>query len=316
MSDKRRPFFGRPVSTSRPAEKTTAPAPAPASAPAPSRPEAAAAEHRFPARDARYRLDDVVLPDPVREGVSAVLAKLNHRRTLYDHWGLRRIDPYGGKAVLNFYGPPGTGKSMLAEAVAERLGQPIIEVNYAEVESKYVGETPKNITAAFKSATDQGAALFFDEADSILGKRMTQVTQASDHSVNVSRAVMLKQLDAHDGVVLFATNLAKNIDGAFVRRILYHIEVPAPDREGRRLLFEKLMPPELPGRDTVDLDALADASEGLVGGEIKNIIIIAATLAVQRRGDERVVRDADLLKALERVAQARREVGSFTGLGD
>lgn len=74
--------------------------------------------------------------------------------------------------------------------------------------------------------------LFFDEVDSIRGRRMTNVTQATDHGVDVSRTVLLKELDAFTGVVVFATNLARNFDGAFVRRILAHIEVLAPAPQG------------------------------------------------------------------------------------
>ncbi len=314
MSRKISSFFGRPVpEDQRISELKGSPT-------RPTSPEKAldalTTNQRFPARSPRYRLEDVVLSDGVRDSVQSVLAKLEHRQVLYDSWGLQRIDPFGGKVVLSFYGPPGTGKTMLAEAVADQLNCPIIEVNYAEIESKFVGETPKNIVAAFGAAREQGAALFFDEADSILGKRMTRVTQASDHSVNVSRAVMLKQLDAYDGVVLFATNLARNIDGAFVRRILYHIEVPRPDEDGRRMLFERLMPPELPGRDEIDVERLARETDGLVGAEIKNIIIIAATIAVQRLGTERVVSDSDLLTATRQVRAARKNVGCFDGLGD
>ena len=61
--------------------------------------------------------------------------------------------------------------------------------------------------------------LFFDEADSILGKRLANVSQSTDHAVNVSRSVMLLELDRFDGVTVFATNLASNYDSAFVRRI-------------------------------------------------------------------------------------------------
>jgi SpoVK/Ycf46/Vps4 family AAA+-type ATPase len=312
MGESRIPFFGRPLDS-----RTGGGEPPSRSVSDAQEPSAAKVEHgqRFVARPPAHRLADVVLPPMVSESVEAVIAKLAHRRILYEEWGLRRIDPFGGKAVINFHGPPGTGKSMLAEGIAERLGLSIIEVNYAEIESRYVGDTPKNITAAFAAAREQGAAIFFDEADSILGKRMTHVTQASDHSVNVSRAVMLRQLDSHDGVVLFATNLARNIDGAFVRRILFHVEVPVPDEAGRQALFRKMLPPELAGRDTLDIEVLARDTDGLVGGEIKNIILIAATHAVQRHPPERAVRPDDMSRAIAHVKAARRDVGDFHGLG-
>ena len=73
--------------------------------------------------------------------------------------------------------------------------------------------------------------LFYDEADSILGKRLSNVSQSTDHAVNVSRSVMLLELDSFKGVTLFATNFMSNYDSAFVRRIIGHIEMPLPTED-------------------------------------------------------------------------------------
>jgi hypothetical protein len=188
----------------------------------------------FVEREPRRCLSDLVLPQSVLAALDVLKSRLRNHDLIYRQWDFQSVDPGGMSAAINFYGPPGTGKTMCAEALAHELGKPIIEVSYAEIESKYVGDTPKNIVAAFDCARRTDALLFFDEADSILGRRLTSVTQSADHGVNVSRAVMLKQLDAFAGVVVFATNLARNIDGAFVRRILQHVEVPLPDEACRR----------------------------------------------------------------------------------
>ncbi len=268
---------------------------------------------KFEARAPRYALDDVVLSDEALARVKGMLAKVEHHHVLYEQWGLKKLEQGAGRLVFNLYGPPGTGKTMLAEALAARLGRHLIEVSYAEIESKYVGDTPKNITAAFTAARESGAALFFDEADSILGRRMTSVTQASDHAVNVSRAVMLKQLDAFDGVVMFATNLARNFDDAFVRRILFHVEIPLPDAPALRRLWSSMLPEALPGRADLDLADLAAASEGLAGGDIRNVVVMAATEAVQRLGAGRRVTQGDLSRAIAHVRAAKAQVGAGGG---
>lgn len=114
----------------------------------------------------------------------------------------------------------------------------MICVNYAEIESKFVGETPKNIKEAFQFAEEKQAILFFDEADSILGKRFSNVSQSTDHAVNVSRSVMLLELDSFKGVTLFASNFMSNYDSAFVRRIIGHIEMRLPTEQGRSTHFQ------------------------------------------------------------------------------
>src|SRR5699024_10413971 len=140
---------------------------------------------------------------------------------------------------------------------AHALGQKMIDVNYAEIESKYVGDTSKNIVLAFETAKEENALLFFDEADSILGKRLTDVRQSADHSVNTSRSVMLKQLEAFEGVVVFASNMAKNYDGAFVRRILGHVEFELPDQPTRIRLWERYLLDTLPLADDVHAESIA-----------------------------------------------------------
>jgi SpoVK/Ycf46/Vps4 family AAA+-type ATPase len=264
----------------------------------------------FQARSPRFSLDQVVLPSATQQQVRALRSLITHHQELYQTWGLGTIDPTGRRVVVNWFGPPGTGKTMLAEAFAKDLGKPIIDVSYAELESKFVGETAKNIVAAFSAARNAGAVLFFDEADSVLGCRMTQVTQAADHGVNVSRAVMLKQLDSFDGVVLFATNLARNFDPAFVRRILRHVEIPLPDADGRLRLWQYLIPEAMPGRAALDWGALAGATDGLSGGDLRSAVVNAASVAIQRQGDARRILLDDLLVEVSRIRTAKQNVGA------
>ncbi|MCL1909422.1 MAG: AAA family ATPase, partial [Kiritimatiellaeota bacterium] len=235
-----------------------------------------------------WKRGDIVLPDAVCKQFDKLLSRVRHYKKLYEEWGLNEINPQGKHLAFNLYGQPGTGKTMSVHAIAAELGKKIISVNYAEIESKYVGETGQNITEAFKTARETGALLFFDEADSILGKRMTDVTQAADHAVNSTRAVMLTQLDEFDGVVAFATNLIENFDTAFERRIAQHIEIPLPDENGRGEIFQKKIPRKVPGRDGVDFDRLARESAGFGGGHILNAVLnsLARWVEITGKTDE------------------------------
>jgi SpoVK/Ycf46/Vps4 family AAA+-type ATPase len=254
--------------------------------------------------------EDLVLADVVRRRVDTALNVVAHRDVLFREWNLAAISPHRGGAVVSLYGPPGTGKSACAEAIAHRLGREYLRVSYAQIESRYVGETPKNIVRCFAEARRRDAVLIFDEADSILGRRLSRVTQSADHSVNVSRSVMLTELDHFDGVVVFTTNFPENYDVAFVRRILAHIRLELPGLAARRDLWKKLLPAELPLHPEVTADTLAAESEGMAGGDIVNVIMAAAAAAVARRGERRVVELADLRDELAATVRARREVGN------
>ena len=265
---------------------------------------------RFESRLPKFKMADVILPDSVRLELKILKSRIRNHELIYRDWGFETVDPKGANIAVSFYGEPGTGKTMCAEALAADLGQPILEINYAEIESKYVGDTPKNIVAAFAAAKQAGAVLFFDEADSILGRRLTNVTQAADHGVNVSRSVMLKQLDQFEGIVIFATNLARNYDAAFVRRILQHIHVPVPDEACRLLLWQRMIPEKVPGRELVDFSKLASESEAMTGGLIKNSALLAlAELAECRPGDRKLTTDS-FRRSMVQIRRAHEEVGA------
>src|SRR5258708_23231974 len=206
--------------------------------------------------------------------------------------------------AINLSGPPGTGKSFAAEAIADHLKQQIIRIDYAQIESRCVGDTPKNIAAAFVAAKETPSVLFFDEADSVLSRRATNITQAADYGVNVSRSTLLLQLDSFEGVVLFATNLASNYDPAFVRRILAHVYFPLPDEEALARLWRYHLPAKLPLQPNVTAEALSARSIGLSGGDVLNVVILAAATAVE--SGETAVSLANFESALLQVQRSKR----------
>ncbi len=264
----------------------------------------------FEVETPRRQLKDLITPEATRVQLRSLLTKIRYHQVLYEDFGLDEIDPYGGRTAINLYGPPGTGKSFAAEAIASELGLGLIRVKYAAIESKYVGETPKNIKAAFQKAREANALLFFDEADSILGRRLTNITQSTDHAVNVSRSVMLLELDRFAGVTVFATNLASNYDTAFIRRILGHIQMPLPDADARAQLWRSHIPARLPVQlSEADWASLVTETEGLAGGDILNSVVYAAAMAIERDGPGCTITLNDFQRAIEASQRAKQEVG-------
>lgn len=261
----------------------------------------------------RRRLADLVLSAETERGLRVALAKIQHHEKLYQAWGLSEIHPEGRGVAINLYGAPGTGKSFAAEAIAAHLDKYIIRVDYAQLESRYVGDTPKNIAAAFDAARTHEAVLFFDEADSVLSQRVTNITQAADYGVNISRSTLLLQLDSFEGVVLFATNLARNYDPAFVRRILAHVQFTLPDQAALVRLWQYHLPKALPRSAEVTPETLATLSEGLSGGDILNSVILAASDAAAR--EAAAVTLDDFTAAIAQVRRAKAEIGRGFGAG-
>ena len=233
----------------------------------------------------RFTLDQVILNPPVKEKINIAISATKHRNFLSDNWGLAEHFGSGRAIILNFYGKPGTGKSMAAEAVASALDKKVYHINYSDLESKYVGETPKNIRRAFSKATEDDALLIFDEADSFLGKRLTSVTQSADYGVNITRSVLLMELEKFTGVVIFTTNLIKNYDEAFKRRILLSVCFEMPDRNARRDIWKLHLGEKLPVADDITAENLAEKYDSLSGADIKDMVFYAALHALEKGFD-------------------------------
>lgn len=237
----------------------------------------------FYAEEPKYELSDIVLPNVVKEQVLDVLEYKKNSEKVYEDWGLEKTHKYSKKIGVNLYGPSGTGKTMVAHAIAKYLDRKILVINYADIESKYVGETPKNIRAAFEYAKESNSVLFFDEADAILSRRVTDMQRAVDVSVNQTRSVLLMLLNDYQDFIIFATNFIENFDSAFMRRIAQHIKFELPDELCREQLWEKYIPDKMP--NDFDIKKLTIESEGLSGSEIANAVLIAAFKAARNRDE-------------------------------
>ena len=240
-----------------------------------------------------HTMDDLILPLATHTQLQDVISYFQNQKLLFEEWGLgERYAEQNGLAV-NLYGPPGTGKTVAAHAIAAALQLPMICVDYAEIESKYVGETSKNLSSLFQTAGEQNALIFFDEADALLSKRVTNMTSATDVSVNQTRSVLLNLLNGYRGVILFATNFIQNYDAAFLRRIRYHVQFYLPDAPLREALWRMYIPEKMPCE--VDHASLAEKYDGISGSDISNAVFSAAV---------RAARDGDSIVAQQRFEDA------------
>src|SRR6266851_1337555 len=230
---------------------------------------------------------DVILPPETRRALEEALAQVRNHALIFTRWGLGERHASGLGLAFNFAGPPGTGKTICAEAIAHSLGMKLLVVDYAEVESMWVGETPKNIVSAFRTATDQRAVLFFDEADAIAGRRSAGASLPYQREANITVNVLLRELEAFNGVVIFATNLAANFDPAFERRIRAHVRFEMPGVDEREEIWKvQIHPSKTPLARDADFRALAEKF-AVSGGDIKNAVLKAAAAAAAGPGAER-----------------------------
>lgn len=234
----------------------------------------------------RRSFDDVVLPATTLRALNHALALVRKHDLIFQEWGLAERHSSGLGLAFHFAGPPGTGKTICAEALAYALDKQLLVVRYAELESRWVGQTSKHVAAVFRSAARQDAVLFFDEADAIASRRFSSIGAAYEREANAIVNVLLHELESFPGVVIFATNLAANIDPAFERRIRTHILFEMPDVEEReRIWAVQLHSRKTPLAQDVDFRALAEAYPRS-GGDIKNAVLKAAQIATVEPGPD------------------------------
>jgi len=252
-------------------------------------------------------LAEVILPPKTRQTLDYALAQVRNHALIFGRWGLGERHATGLGLAFNFAGPPGTGKTICAEAIAHALGMKLLVVDYAELESMWVGETPKNVVAAFRNAVEQNAVLFFDEADSIAARRTMGMGMSHERESNLTVNVLLRELDTFNGIVVFATNLAANFDPAFERRIRTHVLFEMPGVEERERIWQvQIHPKKTPLADDVDFRALAGQFE-LSGGDIKNAVIKAAAAAAAESGADvgKRIHHQHFVRAAEEVLAAK-----------
>ena len=262
-----------------------------------------------------YRWDDIILPADRLEQLQDVCNHVRYRGRVYGDWAFDRKLSLGKGLNVLFAGPSGTGKTMAAEIIAGELGLDLYKIDLSMVISKYIGETEKNLARIFAEAETSNAILFFDEADALFGKR-SEVRDAHDRYANIEVAYLLQKMEEYDGVVILATNLRRNMDDAFVRRMHFAVEFPFPNEQDRQRIWQSIWPAETPLQPNLDLAFMAQRFE-IAGGNIRNIALAAAFFAA---ADGQYVNMAHLIRAIKREYQKMGKVvvdgefGEYAGL--
>lgn len=249
--------------------------------------------------------EDLVLPRDVHNQVVELARFFRAAAVVDEQWGFGRMATGGGGIKALFTGDPGTGKTLAAEVIAGLLGLPLLKVDLARVVSKWVGETEKNLDTVFREAEESNSVLFFDEADSLFGKR-GEVQRGTDRYANLEVGFLLQRLEDYFGLVILASNLRDQIDAAFTRRFHAIIHFPAPRPEERRRIWERAFPATSPLGGDVDFDFLQGLDMNGAG------IVSAARTAAMLAADEPCanIRMKHLVRAVAR--QYRREARIFS----
>lgn len=227
--------------------------------------------------DARGNWNYLVVSQMTMTKLVELEQRCSHRETLLAHLGpaFTANSNRGVRALLT--GPSGTGKTLAARILAAELEMDLYRVDLAAVINKYIGETEKNLNQVLSRAEELDVILLLDEGDSLLGGR-TEVKSANDRYANMETNYLLQKLENYQGIVLITTNLGKNIDRAFLRRMDVVVNFTPPEANERWAIWQ-LHLPENHAVSPVYLDMVATRCE-MTGGQIRNAAFHATMLAL------------------------------------
>ncbi len=254
--------------------------------------------------------DDLVLPKAVKRVLESISFEAEDRSDFWQQKEARRLFPQGRGLIAMFSGASGTGKTMATQVIAARLTQDLCRVNVAQLVSKWVGETTKNVEQIIRVAAENNVVLFFDEADALFARRSVEIRDAQDRFANTDTAFLLQAIESYPGIAILATNLKANVDSAFLRRLRYLVEFPKPDAALSRTLWVKLVTALAGEKRATALapafDLLSNVNE-VTGAQIK-FAVLAALFAA--RADNKPLSAHHLLSGLDReLAKEGRAIG-------
>lgn len=259
----------------------------------------------------RFHDEQLILPGRQAIQFEEQLAAMRNLTEVHYGWGTAEAWNEGGITVL-FAGPPGTGKTMAAEIMALKLNLPMFRIDLSQVVNKYVGETEKNLKRIFDAADVSDVVLFFDEADSLFGKR-TDVGDSRDRYANLEVSYLLERMERFKGLAILATNRKLDLDEAFLRRLRYVIDFPMPEEAQRRRIWEQVVP-ENADASELDLDFLARRFP-LAGGNIRSIVFNACLQSADAANEKKVLSMHDVLVAVKREYDKMNRALSTEDLG-
>jgi hypothetical protein len=255
------------------------------------------------------RPDDgsLVLTPEVSAQLDLIEQQVLLRATVLDDWGMAQQGSRGLGLTALFAGEPGVGKTCAAELLAGRLDMDLFRVDLSGVQSKYIGETEKNLRIVFDAVDRGGTILFFDEADALFGKR-TEVRDSHDRYANIEVSYLLSRMEMHRGLAILATNMKGGMDEAFARRLRISVDFPFPSAKDRALIWASAFPPGAT-LDGLDFDWLARLT--LAGGAIRNIAVNATFLAAAAQPQK-----VTMAMVLDAARAEYRKLGLPASVGD
>lgn len=243
---------------------------------------------------------DLVLDSQAYKQIEDITDWVKYNKALNSEWNFSKKMKKGYKAL--FYGMPGTGKTAATTLIGKSLGMDVYRINLSLLVSKYIGETEKNLNNILDSAINRNWILYFDEADTIFGKKTT-TNNLNDFAYHQMVAFLMQRLEDFPGVIIFASYLTSNIDQTVLKNFQSTVYFTMPDIEMRLKLWMQFLDHGLAFEKAIKVEEIAKKYE-LTGGAITNVFRHCAIKSFKR--NEKIILLNDLIEGIERELQKNK----------
>lgn len=253
----------------------------------------------FPARrlTTKREWNELILSHSTMEQIEEIRLWVEYGQKILTEWNLENKLKHGYRAI--FYGPSGTGKTFTASLIGKYTGKEVYCIDLSMISSKYIGETEKNLARIFDIAENKNWILFFDEGDSLFGKR-TQVKESHDRYANQEVSYLLQRIEDFSGLIILSTNFKVNIDEAFSRRFQSIIKFKLPTPEEREKLWRNTFSDKMMFEKGLILKDISQTYE-ITGGGILNVVQYCALRAMHRQTN--IVTKEDIINGIRKEYQ-------------
>lgn len=242
----------------------------------------------------KYNLEEVVLNENLKHSVSRILAISKNKSKIVNDLKIQNSLKSGNAILCNFHGEIGSGKSCVIHAIANEINKNVAILNYNRLESIQIHNIPRVIKSVFEIAKRQNAILVIQEADRLIKERDVNCSEYNDHIINTVKSCIKSEIENFDSMLFFTSNIKEKVDRYFSRLFFINVEFENPDYYEREQLWKLYIGSELKLSPILDQKTLAQKYDDVTRADIRDILFIAAAIALEENRDILYEIDFDL----------------------
>ena len=241
----------------------------------------------------KYNLEKVVLNKNLKHSVSRILAISKNKSKIVNDLKIQNSLKSKNAILCNFYGESGNGKNCIIDVIANEINKNILTLNYNRLESIQTHNIPRFIKSVFEIAKKQDAIVVIQEADRLIKENDINYS-GYNNIINIVKSCIKAEIKNFDSMLFFTSNIKEKVDRYFSRLFFINVEFENPDYYEREELWKLYIGEEVKLSPILGAKSLAQKYDDVTRGEMRDILFIAGSIALEENRDILYEIDFDL----------------------